>query len=138
MVFIELGCEDDSELSAAVRERCFAVRITQRYDLTQRGTKGAIHGIIQLCHLYGIELHVWVSIPCTAGCPWKHINDKLGRPTGDEKLTESLIRAAVPVCDHAAKIGGSFSWEWPKGNLLWKDERVTALVARRKAETCLV
>jgi len=66
MVFIELGCEEDSELSAAVREKCFAVRITQRYDLTQRGTKGAIHGIIQLCHLYGIELHVWVSIPCTA------------------------------------------------------------------------
>ena len=134
MVFIELGCEDDSELSAAVREKCFAVRITQQYDLTQRGTKGAIHGIIQLCHLYGIELHVWVSIPCTAGCPWKHINDKLGRPTGDEKLTESLIRVAVPICDHAAKIGGPFSWDWPKGNLLWKDERVLALVARRKAE----
>ena len=57
MVFIELGCESDSELSEAVREKRFAVRVTKQYDLTQKGTKGAIHGIIQLCHLYGIQLH---------------------------------------------------------------------------------
>ena len=99
MVFIELGCEGDSELSEAARDHCLAVRVTKQYDLTQRGTRGAIHGVIRLCHLYGVEVHVWVSIPCTAGCPWKHINDKLGRPTGDEELTDGLIRAAIPVCD---------------------------------------
>ena len=42
MVFIELGCESDSELSEAVRDNCFAVRVTKQYDLTQRGSKGAI------------------------------------------------------------------------------------------------
>ena len=44
---------------------------------------------------------------------------------------------AISVCDHASNIGGSFSWEWPHGNLLWKDELVVALMARRKAEKCL-
>ena len=80
---------------------------------------------------------MWVSIPCTAGCPWLYINDKLGRPTGDIDLTRTLIKAAVSICDHASKIGGPFSWEWPNGNLLWKDERVTKLLARRKAVRCL-
>ena len=62
------------------------------------------------------------------------IKDKLGRQTGFLELTEHLIRAAVPICDHTARVGGTFSWEWPQGNLLWKDERVQALIARRGAE----
>ena len=76
-------------------------------------------------------------IPCTAGCPWRSINDKLGRPTGDPELTQLLIKVAVSICHHASKIGGTFSWEWPHGNLLWKDELVLELVARRKAQRCL-
>ena len=39
MVFSELGCQSDSELSEAVREKCFAVRITKQYDLTPKKSK---------------------------------------------------------------------------------------------------
>ena len=67
MVFMELGCESDSELAEAVREKCLAVRVTKQYDLTRKRTKSAVHGIIRLCDLYGVDLHVWDSIPCTAG-----------------------------------------------------------------------
>ena len=137
MVLIELGCEDDSELTEAVRPDCLAVRITEQDDFTRKSTRRAVHGIIRLCELYGVEVHVWVSIPCTAGCPWRSDNDKLGRPTGDLELTERLIKAAVAACHHVSKIGGTFSWEWPHGNHLWKNKQVSELVAKRKARRCL-
>ena len=45
----ELGCEEDSELSDAVRCCCLALRVTRRGDLTRRKTKLDIHGVLRLC-----------------------------------------------------------------------------------------
>ena len=64
-VLLELGCASDSELSANVREHCVAIRVTVKEDLTSTVTKRALHSILRLCKLHGIETHIWVSIPCT-------------------------------------------------------------------------
>ena len=115
-VFLELGCAPDSELCANVRECCLAVRVTVKKDLTSAVTKRALHSILRLCKLYGIEAHMWVSAPCTAGCRWQDVNSALGVPTGGLELTDRLIDAAIPLCDHVCRYDGSSAWEWPERN----------------------
>eukprot|EP00959_Pyramimonas_sp_CCMP1952_P054197 1133748-Pyramimonas_sp.AAC.1 len=91
-LLIELGCADDSELAANVREHCLAVRITAKVDLTKKSTKKLLHALIRFCALFAVEVHIWVSIPCTRG-----------EVTVDVDLTNSLIAAAVSLCEHAAR-----------------------------------
>ena len=48
-----------------------------------------------------------------------------------------MIAPAAAVCRHAAKVGGTFSWEWPVRNLLWKEEAVAALFDEHPAAACV-
>ncbi|CAK0884153.1 unnamed protein product [Prorocentrum cordatum] len=137
-LLLELGCSEDSELSAAAQERCLAVRIAAREDLTLRSTKRAIHCIISFCVLHEVEVHAWVSIPCTFGCPWKSVNTPLGVNAGSESLTNKLIDAAVQICEHVDRANNTFSWEWADRNLLWHDPRVVDMLARRGAVDSVV
>eukprot|EP00974_Lingulodinium_polyedra_P024938 2411873-Lingulodinium_polyedra.AAC.1 len=89
-VLLELCCAPDSELAAAVVDHSIAVRVTAQDDMTKKSTRRALHRLVRLCQLYDIVLDVWVSIPCTAGCPWSRINDLLGIPTGDIDLARAL------------------------------------------------
>ena len=112
-------------------ECALAVRITAKEDLTLPSTKAALHGLIQFCSRHDIEAHLWVSVPCTAGCPWSFVNAARGVQTGDPYLTRRLVAAAVELCDHAEKSMFSFSWEWPDRSQLWKLPQVVELISRR-------
>ena len=111
VLMIELCCEPDSALSKATPSRAIALRITKGSDLVRKETKSMLHALIRCASTMNVLIHVWVSIPCTAGCTWRRINDSKGIVTGDPELTKALIEAAKPVCIHAAKVGGIVSWE---------------------------
>ena len=82
--------------------------------------------------------NIWVSIPCTAGTPFRRINEKLGAETGDLALTCKLVDAAVGLCRRVVRIGDGFSWKWSNGNKLWKLVVVRNLFARCGSSSCLV
>ena len=52
-----------------------------------------------------MRVHVWTSIPCTAGCPWRYVNDAMGIQTGDSKMTDELIKAASKLCNYTRSKG---------------------------------
>ena len=79
----------------------------------------ALHRVLVICKAYDVVANIWVLIPCTAGTPFRCINEKLGAETGDLAVTYKLVVAAVGLCRHAVRVGGGFSWDWSTGNELW-------------------
>ena len=137
-VFLELCCASDSELAAAVVEHSVAIRVTSSEDLQLASTRRALHRLLRICKAYDVVVDIWVSIPCTAGTPFRRINEKRGAETGNLAMTYKLVVAAVGLCRHAVRIGGGFSWEWSNGNELWDLVVVRNLFARCGSSSCLV
>ena len=137
-MFLELCCDSDSELAAVKVEHSVAIRVTYIEDLQLVSTRRAPHRLLRICKAYDVVVDIWVSIPCTAGTPFRRINEKLGAETGDLAMTYKLMDAAVGLCRHAVRIGGGFSWEWSNGNELWKLVVVRNLFARCGSSSCLV
>ena len=81
-------------------------------------------------HTAFVDPTVRPDAPCTAGTPFRRINEKLGAETGDLAMTYKLVVAAVGLCRHAVRIGGGFSWEWSYGNEFWNLVVVRNLFAR--------
>jgi hypothetical protein len=135
---LEMCCDDDSELSRRVRPEWLAVRVTRKVNALAKNTKRMIHSLLRLCVTLCIHLHTWIAVPCTAGCRWKYVNSRLGRVTGDVDLTENLIKVCLDICRHTAKAGGTWSWEWPRNNLLWKQADVRLFMQREGSSTCIV
>ena len=105
-VCIELCCEGDSALSMHVGSRCLAIRVTRDVDGTSKETVKSLHFIIRLATHMKMRVHLWVSIPCTAGCTWKHVNDAVGVTTGDEEFTDRMVKIGIGLARHAATCGG--------------------------------
>ena len=104
-VFLELCCASDSDLAAAVVEHSVAIRVTSSEDLQQASTRRALHRLLRICKAYDVVVNIWVSIPCTAGTPFRRINEKRRAETGDLAMTYKLVVAAVGLCRHAVRIG---------------------------------
>ena len=83
-------------------------------------------------------MDIWVSIPCTAGTPFRRINEKRSAETGDLAMTYKLVVAAVGLCRHVVGIGGGFSCEWSNGNELWDLVVVRNIFARCGSSSCLI
>ena len=137
-VFLELRCASDSELAAAVVEHSVAIRVTSFEDLQLVSTRRALRHLLRICKAYDVVVDIWVSIPCTAGTPFRRINEKLGAETGDLAMTYKLVVAAVGLRRRAVRIGDGFSWKWSNGNELWKLVVVRNLFARCGSSSCLV
>ena len=137
-LLIELCCEESSELSENVVGRSLAIRVTQSHDMTSKRTIKALHKVIRTSQHMNLSIHVWVSIPCTAGCSFKFPNAAKGIATGDFQLTEELVRIAIGVCKHVDSAGGFIHWEWPKTSDLWNLECVKEFLGSRDAKTSLV
>ena len=137
-LLVELCCSGESQLSGLVPPRAAAIRVTAELDFTSDKTYRVIRDIVTMACKKGIRVITWAAVPCTAGCPWKHINKKMGRATGDAVLTNNLIRNAVKLCKYTERQGGDFCWEWPSRCDLWFDERVFELVQESAGELCEV
>ena len=64
-------------------------------------------------------IHLWASLPCTAGSPWQHLNKKY--PSALKKIEENmdifikLIENFEKVAKKVVEQGGGVSFEWPTG-----------------------
>ena len=96
--FLELCCASDSELAAMVVEHSVVIRVTFFEDLQLTSTRPALHRLLIICNAYEVVVDIWVSIPCTAGMPFRRINEKLGAETGDIGMA-GLRRSAVQIGD---------------------------------------
>ena len=136
---LELCCASDSELAAVVVvEHSVVIRVTSFEDLQLTSARTALYCLLIICKAYDVVVNIWVLIPCTAGTPFKPINEKLGAETGNLAMTYKLEVAAVGLCRHDVRIGDGFSWEWSNGNELWDLVVVMNLFARCGSSSCLV
>ena len=90
-LMIELCCSEESRLAEAVPQRAAAIRVPEGLDLRSIRTYRVIKDVAKIARKANISICLWVSIPCTAGCPWRYINAKKGIATGDIELTNVLI-----------------------------------------------
>ena len=88
---IELCCSEESRLAEAVPHRAAAIRVPEGLYLRSIRTYRVIKDVAKIARKANISIHLWISIPCTAGCPWRYINAKKGIATGDIELTNVLI-----------------------------------------------
>ena len=128
-MLIERCCSDSSALSEEVPFGCATLRITETIDLTHFKTHRVINEIRRYAKRCGVRVGTWISIPCTAGCPWRYINARKGIATGDIVLTNKLIDRCVSFANAVKNDGGYVVWEWPSRCDLWKDPRVRALTS---------
>ena len=84
---------------------------------------------MRVAHARCVTNQVWASTPCTSGCPWRHVNNALGRKTRDEELSDILIQHAARICKFVRVLGGHYAWEWPERCELWQDKRIRALAS---------
>ena len=77
-VVFELCCEEDSVLSMNVVGRSLTGRVTEALKLADLCTVTTLHAIVTVAEHMNIDVHFWISIPCTAGCTWQRINRTKG------------------------------------------------------------
>ena len=131
-VIIEFCCAADSEVgnvnevgvrgtTGTKRPGCKVVRISKEDCdiLTPGGAKRAI----QIAHENPGAL-LLTSLPCTAGCPWWHINvhhpGGKARQKAHERALHQMVEAWRPVAEVVKKLGGCIAWEWPRDCALWR------------------
>ena len=129
---LEICCKEDSELSRNVGRRSLAIRVTENLDLTDKDTTRALHAITRTAKHMSMAVHIWVSIPCTAGCRWKRINAAKGIVTGDMPLTKKMVAVAIGLGEHTVTSGGHVHWEWPSTCDLWNGKDVHEFLGRGK------
>ena len=132
-LLIEFCASHISQLTETVPHRAAAIRITAQLDLTNKKTVRVLRDIITLASSLQIKVVTWASVPCTAGCPWRHVNAALGRANGDAVLTNEFIKHATKLCRMTKRLGGEYGWELPERCDLWTDPRVVDLTNKSGA-----
>ena len=124
---VEFCCGRNSRLGRPYpwNSGCETVRITLDNDVTTpKGLSFALKAIKDT-HL---KILLWISIPCTGGCSWKHVNKKRGKAT--RRLIAKRIRdfrliwsACLKVLE-ASRRGCVICLEWPRSCDYWKRREV--------------
>ena len=79
-------------------------------------------------------VHLWASLPCTAGSPWQNLNKK--HPGAAERMDEhmklfhSLFDNFEKVAEEVLKRGGDVTFEWPTSCGLWREKKVQNMLQR--------
>ena len=103
--FLELCNVPDSELAAVVVEHSVVIRVTSFKDFQLTSMRPMLHRLLMICKACDVVANIWVSIPCTAGTPFRRIDEKLGAETGDFVMSYKLVVAAVALSRHTVGIG---------------------------------
>ena len=125
---VEFCCGRNSRLGRPFpwNSGCETIRLTMDEDVTtERGLNFAINAVSDT----SLPVLLWISIPCTGGCSWKHVNKGRGKST--RKLLAKRIRdfrliwaSALHVMEAAAKNGCTICIEWPRSCDYWKRREV--------------
>ena len=131
---VEYCCSETSRLGQDrfVASGCIVARLTAKDDMTtEEGLQTALNEIRSTPE--GTHLHLWGSLPCTAGSPWQRLNR---RHSNARRLIQmhmdvfhKLIANFVIVAREIVSRGGDVSFEWPTGCELWKEPAVESMKA---------
>ena len=130
-LIVEVCCSAVSLLGQIATKEfkdCHVARITEEYDLNKSITRKDVISLVRSCNKHNIPVLVWVSLPCTGGSSWSHVN--LTLPGNREKVIEArkkfvkLWASFVDMSDGLDKIGVQYAIEWPKHCVYWDWSRV--------------
>ena len=130
-LLVEVCCSSESLLGQIASKEfkdCHVARITEKCDLNKPDTRKDIVSLVKSCSKHNIPVLVLVSLPCTGGSSWSHVN--LTLPGNREKVIEArrkfvkLYASFVDMSDGLDKIGVQYAIEWPKHCVYWDWTRV--------------
>ena len=134
-VMLELCTSHDSEMGKEIHSHgeTAVVRITLSHDLTTPEGLSLCLSVVSAARKQNLPLCLYLSLPCTAGCPyWRIILAK--HPRAGDKLTHHkkilgmLMNNAEIVHTYASSAYGQDMvltlMEWPRGCQLWQHEAV--------------
>ena len=111
-LIVEVCCSSESLLGQIATKEfkdCHVARITEEYDLNKSSTRKDVISLAKSCSKHNIPVLVWVSLPCTGGSSWSHVN--LTLPGNREKVIEArkkfvkLWASFVDMSEGLDKIG---------------------------------
>ena len=132
---VEFCCGADSLIGRSKYRAigCAVYRMTIHNDLTtQAGMDAAMNAVNAAKE--NEYVHLWASLPCTAGSPWQNLNRK--HPGAAERMEEhmkvfhSLFDNFEKVAEQVFKRGGDVTFEWPTGCGLWREKKVQNMLQR--------
>ena len=131
---IECCTSEESRLGAIryTEDGCKVDRITIKHDFTTEASlKKSIEAAKRAAE-EGYYLALWGSLPCTAGCPWQHLNKR--HRTARKKIAQHMVIFRKLITNFHVlaatvhELGGDVHFEWPKGCTLWRHPQVTKMV----------
>ena len=137
-VVFELCCEEDSVLSMNVVGRSLAGRVTEALNLADSRTVTVLHAIMRVAEHMNIDVHFWISIPCTAGCTGQRVNRTKGFKAGQGNFTKGVIRVFLDLATYVRKIDGKVAWERPETNDHWQHNDVQRFIDKWKRKPALI
>ena len=127
---IEFCCSADSVLgdSKYVLTGCEIWRLTIEHGFTTTEdfnyAMGQVNAMEQVkMTTPGQHIHMWASLPCTAGSPWQRTNQRHAgardKIAANMVIFEKLIENFKILAREAFAHNGDISFEWPMGGSLW-------------------
>ena len=130
-LIVEVCCSSESlfgQIATKEFKDCHVARITEENDLNKSSTRKDVICLAKSCNKHNIPVLVWVSLPCTGGSSWSHVN--LTLPGNREKVVEAkkkFVKLWASFVDMSAgldKVGVQYAIEWPKHCVYWNWSRV--------------
>ena len=139
-VMIEFCCSEKSKLGEEDRKQakgCKVIRVTKD-DATR---SECIDGTVTITKKFMNEypkskdnLMIYISLPCTGGCPWNHINKESN--SGKEKikihqsLFKKLYKGLEDLCSKLSCLNPILLFELPTRCEYWEWKRVRSFLKR--------
>ena len=127
-LLIEVCCGPRSKLGdSRYRDNgdCRVVRITILDDFRlDTGLAKAMNAIDEF-HGPPSAILAWISLPCTGGCAWQHVNlikvkDHKVRMRELFKEFQLLFVNVKVFTQKLSDVGAHFAYEWPRGCAFWR------------------
>ena len=135
-LLVEFCCSEDSKLGEDRKSAkgCEVIRVTIKDDATKEETLAKLGKKIRKFHEStakdqgGNKVMIFVSLPCTGGCPWNRINKD--NPGGLEKIEshqkefKRLFKNLCLLMDEIEEVQPIIAMELPTNTEYWKWDRV--------------
>ena len=140
-IMIEYCCSENSKLGEENRKHakgCKVIRVTKDDDAT-RGecitkTVKKVEEFMKSNPKEKTDLMIYISLPCTGGCPWNNVNKE--SPNGRERIKEhrklfkKLFKGLEDLCHRLSYATPILLFELPTMCEYWKWKRVQAFLSK--------
>ena len=140
-IMIEYCCSEDSKLGEENRKQakgCKVIRVTKDDDATRSEcitkTVKRVEEFMKSNPKNKTDLMIYISLPCTGGCPWNNVNKE--SYSGKEKMKEhqklfkKLFKGLEDLCNRLSYVTPILLFELPTMCKYWKWKRVQAFLRK--------